>query len=278
MLEGSSSLSQVSSQNQLHLSWVSISLLHGYCLDPGEKSKEKSWENAFCCKSSKSKSPSSHQLCRVSFMSCFWCSHGQNHPHHPSTLPEQRGKGTWGQQGQAVPQVNFWNLCGKLQAALSSCTQFRTVCLPCQHGPATPQAGTEGHFWGKNQQKGCHNWSDAAAGVTWTWPFLGQPQATALPLPRGCRGGRFVTHPSPCCRRVVVVVGSPSLQNTHQSFRPQVLNKPAASVLISVKPGVKKAPDLPETLAAHIDRHVKLLFVFQSFISIKAIDVTVLFS
>lgn len=75
-----------------------------------------------------------------------------------------------------------------------------------------------------------------------------------------------------------MVVGSPSLQNTHQSFRPQVLNKPAASVLISVKPGVKKAPDLPETLAAHIDRHVKLLFVFQSFISIKAIDVTVLFS
>lgn len=120
MLEGSSSLSQVSSLSQLHLPWVSISLVHGCCLQPGEKAKEKSWENVFCCKSSKSKSPSSHQLSRVSFMSCFWCSRGQNHPHYPSTLPEQCGKGTWGQQGQAVPQVNFWSLCGKLQAALSS--------------------------------------------------------------------------------------------------------------------------------------------------------------
>lgn len=39
-------------KHQLHLPWVSMSLLHGCCLHTGKKAKN--WENAFCCKSSKS--------------------------------------------------------------------------------------------------------------------------------------------------------------------------------------------------------------------------------
>lgn len=75
------------------------------------------------------------------------------------------------------------------------------------------------------------------------------------------------------------VTASFSFQNIHKSCRLYALNRTTISALISVKTRVRKAPNLPEPAAPptwYIQMDiVKLLFVFQNFISIKVIHVTV---